>query len=83
MVTDLGALCRAYPDDPGLAVLIKALPKGGRAPLPDTPAEAIVDDDLLRERWRKLVSKRPTGRPTEPVTQQSFGRRRYGHVTQL
>ena len=84
IITDLGALCRAYPDDPGLAVLIKALPKGRKAPLPDTPAEAIAEDDLLRERRRKLVSKPPTELPREPVAQRPFRRRRrYRHITHL
>jgi hypothetical protein len=84
IITDLGALCRAYPDDPGLAVLIKTLPKDRKVPLPDTPAEAIAEDDLLRERRRKLVSKPPTRPPREPVAQQSFRRRRrYHRITQL
>ena len=84
ITTDLAALCRSYPDDPGLVTLMNALPRDKKPLLPETPAQAITEDDLLSRRRQKLQPQRSRVSPPEMAGRRTFRRRRrYQRTTQL
>jgi hypothetical protein len=84
VTTDLAALCRAYPDDPGLVTLMNALPRHKNPLFPETPAQAIAEDDLLRRRRQELQPQRSRVSSPEMAGRHPFRRRRrYQHTTQF